>query len=140
MSFERNRPPAQFTNNIRQFQEQQNPHVQLCFKTFKWIPVVFITAVLGWSYYAYVVQLCFSEYTIARYNATLASHRSTHPLLTLPVTVTTTAERIILIALFHVFFTMFIWAYFQTIFTQIGVVPKKVLYSIRNRISGYLPL
>lgn len=141
MSFERNRPPAQFTNNIRQFQEQQNPHLKLCFTFFKWIPVLFISAAFVWSYYAYVVQLCFSKclcvpvhsdampvlcQAICFYaqNRLLAT-----PILTLsffPVTVETVTERVILIALFHVFFTMFLWAYFQTIFTQIGVVPKKV--------------
>lgn len=44
----------------------------------------------------------------------------------LPVTVTTAVERIILILLFHIFFIMFLWAYSQTIFTEISFVPKKV--------------
>lgn len=34
----------------------------LCIRLFKWFPVVFIAAVLGWGYYAYVVQLCFRKY------------------------------------------------------------------------------
>ena len=34
-----------------------------CFEVLKWIPVVFILAVLGWSYYAYVVQMCIREFS-----------------------------------------------------------------------------
>jgi hypothetical protein len=29
-----------------------------CFETLKSIPVLFILAIVGWSYYAYVVQMC----------------------------------------------------------------------------------
>lgn len=42
------------------------------------------------------------------------------------MTVPTVAERIILMILFHLVFIMFLWAYAQTIFTEISVVPKKV--------------
>lgn len=41
------------------------------FKTFQWIPVLFINAVIIWSYYAYVVILCFGKST----NFLLASSR-----------------------------------------------------------------
>jgi len=32
--------------------------VKCCISIVKWTPVLFITAVLVWSYYAYVLQLC----------------------------------------------------------------------------------
>ena len=31
--------------------------LECCFKTARWMPVVFIGAVIGWSYYAFIVQL-----------------------------------------------------------------------------------
>ncbi len=33
--------------------------ISACMTFTKWIPVLFVMAVLTWSYYAYVVQLCF---------------------------------------------------------------------------------
>ena len=37
--------------------------VKLCFAFIRSIPVVFITAVIGWSYYAYVVQMCICTFS-----------------------------------------------------------------------------
>ena len=36
--------------------------LKLCFAFIRSVPVVFITAVIGWSYYAYVVQMCICMY------------------------------------------------------------------------------
>ncbi|KAG8199148.1 hypothetical protein JTE90_015982 [Oedothorax gibbosus] len=71
-----------------------------CVRLFKWFPVVFITSIVAWSYYAYVVQLCFFA-------------------------VESIIEKIFYLILFHASFAMFSWAYWQTIFTQIGTVPRQ---------------
>jgi palmitoyltransferase len=33
-----------------------------CYATLKFVPVFFILAVVGWSYYAYVVQMCIRKF------------------------------------------------------------------------------
>ena len=38
--------------------------LKLCFAFVRAIPVVFITAVIGWSYYAFVVQMCICTYNV----------------------------------------------------------------------------
>ncbi|XP_054611831.1 palmitoyltransferase ZDHHC20-A-like isoform X2 [Dunckerocampus dactyliophorus] len=67
--------------------------LRCCKRTINWIPVLFINLVVGWSYYAYVVELC--VYTIPN-----------------------NAERISYLVIFHIFFFMFIWAYWKTIWTR----------------------
>lgn len=72
----------------------------VCIRIFKWLPVVFISAIVAWSYYAYVFQLCFS-------------------------TVNTVVEQIFYLLIFHVLFAFFSWSYWQTIFTDVGFVPRQ---------------
>ena len=71
-----------------------------CVRLAKWIPVVFIASIVVWSYYAYVVHLCI-------------------------LTVTSNWERGLLLCLFHVFFVLFVWSYWKTVFTPPGAVPKR---------------
>uniref|UniRef100_A0A8C7L4S8 Palmitoyltransferase n=1 Tax=Oncorhynchus kisutch TaxID=8019 RepID=A0A8C7L4S8_ONCKI len=68
------------------------PHhvLRCCQRSLSWIPVIFINLVVGWSYYAYVVELC---------------------ILTIP----NNAEKISYLVVFHLFFIMFIWSYWKTI-------------------------
>ncbi|CAK6953809.1 palmitoyltransferase ZDHHC20-A-like [Scomber scombrus] len=64
-----------------------------CKRALNWIPVLFINLVVGWSYYAYVVELC--VYTIPD-----------------------NAERIGYLVIFHIFLFMFIWSYWKTILSK----------------------
>lgn len=43
-----------------------------------------------------------------------------------PVTIESTAKKVIFLIFYHVLFVMFFWSYFQTIFIDVGHVPDKV--------------
>jgi len=62
-------------------------------RAIRWVPSIFVTGVIFWSYYAYVVELCI-------------------------MTVEVTWERILYMTLYHPLLAMFIWAYWQTVFTE----------------------
>uniref|UniRef100_W5N982 Palmitoyltransferase n=1 Tax=Lepisosteus oculatus TaxID=7918 RepID=W5N982_LEPOC len=64
-----------------------------CQRVLYWIPVLFITIIVAWSYYAYVVQLCIES-------------------------MENTGEKIVCLVAYHLFFLMFSWAYWKTIFTK----------------------
>jgi len=82
---------------------KMNPHRGCCgifVKTFKWTPVILISAIIVWSYYAYVVHLCI-------------------------LSVQGNAVRYILLALYHVIFFLFLWSYWRTVWTSPGKVPSR---------------
>ncbi|CAG00553.1 unnamed protein product, partial [Tetraodon nigroviridis] len=66
--------------------------LRCCKRALNWLPVVFVNLVVGWSYYAYVVELCVF---------TISNH----------------AERISYLVIFHIFLMMFIWSYWRTIWS-----------------------
>lgn len=66
----------------------------------KSLPVLFISGVVGWSYYAYVVALVVTA---------MAGN---------------SAEQVICGIIFHVIFLMFVWSYWMVVFTPPGTVPK----------------
>jgi hypothetical protein len=80
-----------------------NPHRGCCgvfVKTFKWTPVLLISAILIWSYYAYVVHLCIFS-------------------------VQSDAVRYTLLVFYHVIFLLFLWSYWRTVWTSPGKVPPR---------------
>uniref|UniRef100_A0A0M3IJR9 Palmitoyltransferase n=2 Tax=Ascaris TaxID=6251 RepID=A0A0M3IJR9_ASCLU len=79
-----------------------SPCVRFFICVFRWLPVCLIVAVVIWAYYAYVIQLCF--YTVER-----------------------VAERVLYLLIFHILLFLFLWSYYQTVFSEIGQ-PQKTFY------------
>ncbi|OQV13237.1 Palmitoyltransferase ZDHHC15 [Hypsibius exemplaris] len=77
-----------------------NPIVRALITVFKWFPVVFISAVVIWSYYAFVVQLCVLE-------------------------IKSECEKAMYLIFYHFFFVMFAWSYYQCLFTNAARIPDR---------------
>jgi palmitoyltransferase len=71
-----------------------------CVSTVDRLPVIITVGIIIWSYYAYVYHLC-------------------------SITVTDDIQRVLYLIGYHILFAFFIWAYWQTIVTEIGGVPVK---------------
>ncbi|KAL8616730.1 hypothetical protein ACOMHN_017768 [Nucella lapillus] len=74
--------------------------IRACCNAVKWAPVIFISAIVAWSYYAYVVQMCI-------------------------FTADTIAEKVVLLVLYHPILFLFMWSYWKTIVTKTGKVPRE---------------
>ncbi|XP_037569309.1 palmitoyltransferase ZDHHC20-B-like isoform X2 [Dermacentor silvarum] len=84
--------------------KMQGTVCSVCVRVFKWFPVLFITTIVAWSYYAYVIQLCL-------------------------FTIENIIQKIFYLIGFHACFAMFAWSYWQTIFTEPGTIPKQFYLS-----------
>jgi len=73
-----------------------------CYATLKWIPVIFILAVIAWSYYAYVVQMCI-------------------------LTIESVPKKVIYLCIYHVLIILFLWSYYRTMFNS-SIGPPKEFY------------
>ncbi|KAJ8336003.1 hypothetical protein SKAU_G00393460 [Synaphobranchus kaupii] len=84
-----------------------------CHRVLRWIPVIFITIIVAWSYYAYAFQLCIES-------------------------IEDIGEKITTLLVYHVIFILFTWAYWKTIFTD-PLTPLKefyLSYSDREQLEG----
>ncbi|XP_063636293.1 palmitoyltransferase ZDHHC20-B-like isoform X1 [Cydia splendana] len=72
----------------------------VCWRAFKWIPVLLIVSIIIWSYYAYVIQLCI-------------------------FTIESTVQQVLYLIFYHILLFMFSWSYCRTIFAQIKPIPEK---------------
>uniref|UniRef100_A0A1A7Y9D8 Palmitoyltransferase n=2 Tax=Iconisemion striatum TaxID=60296 RepID=A0A1A7Y9D8_9TELE len=82
--------------------------LRCCQRVFSWIPVLIITAVVLWSYYAYVFELCL-------------------------FTISNTFEKVVYLLVFHVCFVMFSWTYWKSIFTPPATPCKKFQLSYSDK-------
>lgn len=71
---------------------------EVILKIFKFIPVIFIFGIIVWSWYAYVIELCFGV-------------------------VEGGFEIFFLLLFYHVSLTFLLWSYYKTIFTRVALVP-----------------
>jgi len=80
-----------------------SPYSGICgffVKAFKWLPVLLISAIVVWSYYAYVVHLCI-------------------------LTISEEVIRYLILVPYHIIFILFLWSYWKTIWTRPGAVPPR---------------
>ncbi|XP_063058337.1 palmitoyltransferase ZDHHC15A-like [Engraulis encrasicolus] len=79
-----------------------------CVWLLSWVPVTILILVILWSYYAYVVQLCF-------------------------ITLTGTVRKVIHLLMFHVCFGMFSWAFWRSAFTAPSPPSQEFQLSLMDR-------
>ncbi|XP_063088573.1 palmitoyltransferase ZDHHC20 isoform X7 [Cavia porcellus] len=90
-----------------------------CQRVVGWVPVLFIAFVVAWSYYAYVVELC--VFTIEEMRK---QRNEDH------------GKTVVYLVAFHLFFVMFVWSYWMTIFTS-PATPCKEFYLSTSEKEAY---
>ena len=88
-----------------------HPVTVFCINCVRWVPVLFILAVIVWSYYAYVVELCL-------------------------LTVEWPVEKALYLMGYHVALAMLLWSYYQTVFSDIGRPPAQ--FGVRGEAASAL--
>ena len=89
--------PTNQNTSLNKFHWVRRPCLWLAI-AIKWLPVVFIAGVIGWSYYAFVIALCL-------------------------FTIQSIGEKVILLIIYHVIFALFVMSYFKTIFSPLCETP-----------------
>jgi hypothetical protein len=78
------------------------PSRACCYGSLQWIPVIFILAIIGWSYYAYVVQMCI-------------------------LTIDSVPKKVIYLCIYHPLLIVVLWSYYRTMFEP-SIRPPKEFY------------
>ncbi|MEQ2160700.1 hypothetical protein GOODEAATRI_002144, partial [Goodea atripinnis] len=89
-----------------------------CQRVLYWIPVLFIALIVAWSYYAYVLQLCIESIEDTGEKAAPSQHVVEHTQTESNAVVRVDVLAVVYLLVYHVIFIMFVWAYWQTIFTK----------------------
>lgn len=80
-----------------------SPYRGLCgalVSLFKWVPVLVISGIVSWSYYAYVAELCVKN-------------------------VQSDAVKVVFLIGYHIVITLFLASYWRTVWTRPGDIPKR---------------
>lgn len=76
-----------------------NRIIQFVISVIRWVPVLFVTLIVGWAYYTFVVLFCLHDVLDAGLKP---------------------PQKILYLIAFHALLLMFLWSYVQTVISPIG--------------------